>query len=115
MAYFMMQGAFTDKTWAALVARPQNREELFGAVIKDVGGKIHGYWFSFGDYDTVVIFEAPDNISAAALSISATAEGAFKALKTTPLMTPQEGIAFMKKAASLERTGEYKKARKALT
>jgi uncharacterized protein with GYD domain len=114
MAYFMMQGAFTDKAWAAMAAKPQNREELFGAVVRKAGGRIHGYWFSFGDYDSVVIVEVPDNVSAAALSVSSTAEGAFKALRTTPLMTPQEGVAFMKKAASLERSGEYRKARKAL-
>jgi hypothetical protein len=39
-----------------------------------------------------VVRNAPDNVSAAALSVALTAGGAVKAYETTPLMTPEEGI-----------------------
>ena len=48
----------------------------------------------------VIIGEIPDNVSAAALAIAIAAGGAAKALKTTPLMTIEEGIEAMRKASS---------------
>jgi hypothetical protein len=45
------------------------------------------------------IMEMPDHVSAAAFSLAAAAGGALKAIKTTPLLTIEEGIAAMQKAA----------------
>jgi len=41
----------------------------------------------------------PDNVSAAAFSMAVSAGGALKALKTTQLITPEEAMLAMKKAA----------------
>jgi uncharacterized protein with GYD domain len=46
-----------------------------------------------------VIFEMPDNVSMAAFALAAAAGGAVKAVKTTPLMTIEEGIEAMRKAS----------------
>jgi hypothetical protein len=43
--------------------------------------------------------EAPDNISAAAIAIAVAAGGAVKGIKTTPLLTIDEGIAAIRKAS----------------
>jgi hypothetical protein len=40
----------------------------------------------------------PDNVSAAAMSMVVSAGGAAKAIKTTPLMTVEEGLQAMRKA-----------------
>lgn len=50
--------------------------------------------------------EAPDNVSAAAISLAITAGGAVKAYETTPLLTPEEGIEAMRKGA--EAAGAYR-------
>ena len=42
-----------------------------------------------GDADVYVIVEAPDNVTAAAVSLAITASGAVS-LKTTPLLSPDE-------------------------
>jgi hypothetical protein len=42
----------------------------------------------------------PDNVSAAAFGMAVAAGGACKALKTTPLLTPEEGIAAEKLAVT---------------
>jgi uncharacterized protein with GYD domain len=57
-------------------------------------------WFCFGDYDLVALMELPDNVSAAAFSVAVSAGGAVKAIKTTPLMTVQEGLEAMRKGAA---------------
>ena len=47
----------------------------------------------------VGITEMPDHVSAAAFSLAVSAGGAVKAIKTIPLLTIEEGIAAMQKAA----------------
>ena len=56
------------------------------------------FYLAFGDYDVVAVCEFPDNASAAAFSLAAASGGSVKAFKTTPLLTPNEGIDAMKKA-----------------
>jgi len=48
----------------------------------------------------MLIVEGMDNVTAAALSVGATAGGAIKSIKTTPLMTVEEGMEAMRKAAA---------------
>jgi uncharacterized protein with GYD domain len=65
-----------------------------------LGGKIECAYLAFGEYDVVVVLDMPDNVSAAAFSIAASAGGAVKAAKTTALMTMEEGIEAMRKAGT---------------
>ena len=101
MAYYMMQATYTPDAWGAMVKSPQNRIEALRPVVEKLGGKIDGGWLAFGEYDTVAICQLPDNVSAAALAMAASAGGALKAFKTTPLMTPDEAMAAMRKAAGV--------------
>jgi len=98
MSVYMFQSTFTSDAWAGLAKTPQNRGEAVRPAIEQLGGKLISYYFSFGEYDSVVIAELPDNASAAAASIAAAAGGAIKAIKTTPLMTAEEGMEAMGKA-----------------
>jgi uncharacterized protein with GYD domain len=99
MAYYLIQAAFTPEAWAKLVRNPQDRRATIRPMIEKLGGHLEGYWIGFGEYDSVVIVQAPDNVSAAALALAAAAGGALKAIKTTPLMTMEEGMDAMRKAA----------------
>ena len=99
MPSYMVQVAYTAEAWAALIKKPQNRIEAVRPAIEKIGGKINGAWFTFGEYDLIVILQMPDNVSAAAISMAFSAGGATKSVKTTPLMTLEEGIKAMKKAA----------------
>ena len=55
-------------------------------------------WLCFGDYDLVAIVQMPDNVSAAAFSLAAAAGGAVRTLKTTPLLSMEEGVQALKMA-----------------
>jgi len=44
------------------------------------------------NYDVVVIFEVPSNVNAAAVSMAIMGSGAVKDLKTSALMSPDEGF-----------------------
>lgn len=100
MAYYMFQASFTAEAWAKMVREPQNREQSIRPVVEKLGGKLIGYWFAFGDSDAVVIVQMPDNVSAAAASLAATAGGAISSLKTTVLMSVDESMQAMRKAGA---------------
>lgn len=99
MPYYLLQAAYTPDAWAAMVKNPQNRLEAVRPVVERLGGRVEGGWLAFGEYDAILICQMPDNVSAAAFSMAASAGGAVKAVKTTPLMTVEEGIQAMRKAA----------------
>ena len=98
MSYYMLQVSYTPESSAAMIKKPQNREEAVRKSVEKIGGSLEGFWFALGDYDLVAICQMPDNITAAAFSIAVSAAGTVKAFKTTPLMTAEEGMAAMKKA-----------------
>jgi uncharacterized protein with GYD domain len=99
MPYYLVQVAYTPETWATLVENPQNRIEAVQPTLEQLGGTIYGAWVAFGEYDVVAIFELPDNVRQAAISMAIVAGGATKAVKTTPLLTWEEGIEAMRMAA----------------
>jgi uncharacterized protein with GYD domain len=100
MAHYMFQASFNAEAWSKMVREPQNREQAIRPVIEKLGGKLVGYWFAFGEADAVVIVQMPDNVSAAAASLAATAGGAIKSLKTTVLMSVDESMQAMRKAGA---------------
>jgi uncharacterized protein with GYD domain len=81
------------------VSNPQNRIEVIRPVIERLGGHLECAYLAFGEYDVIGIMEMPGNVSAAAFSLAASAGGGVKAVKTTPLLTREEGIEALKKAA----------------
>ena len=99
MAHYLIEVAYTSEAWAAQVSSPQNRIEAIRPVIERLGGRIESAYYAFGEYDVVGIMEMPDHVSAAAFSLAVSAGRAVKAIKTTPLLTIDDGIAAMQKAA----------------
>jgi uncharacterized protein with GYD domain len=100
MAQYLVQVAYTSETIATLVNNPQDRLAMVSKVVKKLGGKVVNGWLSFGEYDTAVIVHLPDNVAAAAFSMAIGAGGATKNVKTTPLLSIEEGISAMKAAAT---------------
>jgi uncharacterized protein with GYD domain len=101
MAHYLVQVAYTPQAWAALVKNPQDRTKVLRPVVEKLGGTFEKAFFAFGEYDIVAVMEMPANTEAAAFAVAAAAGGSIKSIKTTPLMTIEEGIAAMKKAATL--------------
>jgi uncharacterized protein with GYD domain len=100
MAYYLLQSAYTTEGWAALVRNPEDdRTDAVRSVIEQLGGTVHGGWLAFGEYDTVFILEMPDNTRAAASSAAFAGNNAIKDVKTTPLMTYEEGVEALRAAA----------------
>jgi len=103
MALYLYQAAYTPEAWAAMIANPGRRPEDVGRSISEqVGGRMLGVWFAFGEYDVVGILEAPDNVNMAAAALKLASGGALTAARTTPLLSIDEGIEAMQKAGDLD-------------
>lgn len=100
MALYMTQVSFTPESMAKMVRAPQSRADAVRPMIEKLGGRLIGMWFAMGDYDSVTITEMPDAVSIAAVALAAGGSGAVKAIKTTPLMSMEEGMQAMRKASS---------------
>lgn len=92
MARYLIQASYTPEAWAGMIRNPQNRREAVAPLIEALGGRLVSLDFAFGEYDIVVILEVPDNIGATAGAMAVTASGAFKAYKTTPLISAEEAM-----------------------
>ena len=99
MAKFLIQVGYTPQAWASLIKNPQDRTQLLKPVLEKLGGSMSSAYFTFGDYDIIGVLDLPQNADAAAFAIAVSAGGAVRSFKTTPLMTIEEGIGAMKKAA----------------
>lgn len=65
------------------------RKAVIEQMAASFGGSVESLYFAFGDADVYVIIDAPDNVTAAAVSLAVNASGVVS-LKTTPLLTPAE-------------------------
>jgi uncharacterized protein with GYD domain len=97
-----MQFSYTPETWARLIKNPEDRRTAAKQYIEAVGGKLHGFWYAFGEHDAYALLEAPDNVSMAATSLAIGAGGALKSQETTALLTVEETLAALRKASSVK-------------
>ncbi len=92
MAFYLTRFSYTPETWARLMKNPEDRREAARKYIESVGGKLHGFWYAFGEYDGYNLWEAPDNVSMAAVALAISGGGALAKLETTPLLTVEETL-----------------------
>ena len=102
MPLYLTRFSYTPATWAKLIENPEDRRAAATRYIEAVGGKLHGFWYAFGDHDAYNLWEAPDNVSMAATTIAISAGGALSSFQTTVLLTVDETIAALQKASSIE-------------
>ena len=64
-----------------------------------MGGKLHGFWYAFGEQDGYNLFEAPDNVSMAAVALAIGGGGALSSIETTVLLTVEDTLAALEEGA----------------
>lgn len=101
MPRYLVQASYNTQGITDLVKNPQDRSAAVRAVVERLGGSIESFDYALGDYDVVANFQVPDNVSAVALAMAVGAGGSISAFKTTVLITMEEAIEAMRKAATL--------------
>jgi uncharacterized protein with GYD domain len=99
--FYLVHATYEPAAKAALAKHPEDREQVFARLIEKAGGKLHSFFFAFGEEDTISIIEAPDNATAVAIELAAVSAGHLRKYWTTPLLTSSEALGAMKKAGSL--------------
>lgn len=102
MALYLTRFSYTPETWARLIQKPEDRRAAATQYIEAVGGKLHGFWYAFGEHDAYSVWEAPDNVSMAATALAINAGGALSSLQTVVLLSVEETLAALKKAGSIK-------------
>jgi len=99
MPLYLTRFSYTSETWQAMIARPEDRRDMARAIIESVGGRLHGFWYAFGPYDGYTLWEAPDNVKMASITLALASRGAIKSQETVVLLTVEETLDALKGAA----------------
>ena len=102
MPLYLTKFSYTPETWARLIANPEDRRKAAESYIESAGGKLHGFWYAFGTHDGYNLFEAPDNVSMAAVAMAIGGGGALSSIETTVLLTVDETLDALRKAGQVE-------------
>jgi uncharacterized protein with GYD domain len=97
MALYMYQASYTAKSMAAQLKEPQDPVEAIRPALEEMGAEIVVAGFPFGEYDVLVVYEAPDDMTAASVAMAVAAEGEVKSAKTTRLLSGQEWLESLRK------------------
>jgi uncharacterized protein with GYD domain len=101
MSTYLTSFRQTAETWKRLTANPEDRRDTLGPVFEKAGCQLQGYWYAFGDVDGYVLFEAPDDVTAAAVMVKVGASGALT-VSTTKLLTVEEALEAMRRAHEVD-------------
>jgi uncharacterized protein with GYD domain len=100
MPLYMTQFAYTSEAWTTLTDNPEDRSIAVRELLETQGGRLIGWYLSFGEYDGMVIYEAPDDATAGAVVLASARHGHLRATKTTPLFTSEESVGMMRRAGA---------------
>jgi uncharacterized protein with GYD domain len=97
MALYMYQASYTAKSMAAQLMDPQDPVEAIRPTLEELGATIMVAGFPFGEYDVLVVYEAPDDMTAASVAMAVAAAGEVRSAKTTRLLSGQEWLESLRK------------------
>ena len=97
MPLYMYQASYTAKSMADQLKEPRDPEEVFRPALAELGATIVVTGFPFGEYDVLVVYEAPDDMTAASVAMAVAAAGEVRSGKTTRLLSGQEWLESLRK------------------
>jgi uncharacterized protein with GYD domain len=104
MPTFITQGRYTREAIKGMIVKPEDRAEALSRHMAKAGGRVIGYYLTFGEYDFLAILEAPSEIQMAAALLSVAGAGGVADLRTTLAMTSVEAKGAFAAAGDLAAT-----------
>src|SRR5262245_13337390 len=71
MPIYISRGRFTSNAIKSMLAKPENREDAVAKLFKSVGGKLIGWYLTFGHHDWLAIGEFANEKAAASAVLAA--------------------------------------------
>jgi uncharacterized protein with GYD domain len=90
MPIFITQGRYTQQAMKGMVSKPEDRGEEVRGLFDRAGCRLLNYYMTFGEYDFLLISDAPDSKAVLSALAVAAAGGGVADLKTTLAVTTAE-------------------------
>ena len=90
MPIFITQGRYTRDAIRGMIVKPEDRGDAIARLLSEAGGRLIGYYLTFGEYDFLTIAEAPSETQMAAVLLAVGSGGGVTDLRTTLAMTSVE-------------------------
>ena len=104
MPIYIAQGRFSREAVRGMLAAPEDRTKPVSKLFKEAGGKLIGWYLTFGEYDWLLIAEVPNEMTMAAASMAASAGGGVIDIKTTVAFTGPDAVKAFGLANNLAQT-----------
>jgi len=104
MPLYISRGRFTPDAINGMMSKAENREKAVANLFESVGGKLIGWYLTFGPHDWLVISEFPNDKAAASAILAAAAGGSLSDIETTVAMTADDARATFEAAGKAART-----------
>src|SRR4029079_3993057 len=104
MPIFITQGRYTRDAVKGMLARPEDRAEQVSRLLSKVGGRLIGYYVTFGEYDFLSIAEAPGETPMASALLAPAGTGGVTDMRTTVALSTAEGKGAFAAAGELARS-----------
>jgi len=90
MAKYITFFTYTTEAWTGMIESPGDRAAAVQKLAESMGGSFECLYWMFGAHDGFGIINAPDVVSATALSVTIRSSGAFKNVESYELLTQEQ-------------------------
>lgn len=90
LAIYITQARYTHQAISGLVQNPEDRYEEVRGLFERAGCKLLSYYMTFGEYDFIIIYEAPNPVAVMSVLATAGAGGGVTDTKTITAVTTAE-------------------------
>lgn len=104
MPIYVSQGRYTREAVKGMIVKPEDRADAVSRLMAKAGGRLIGYYLTFGEYDFLVIADMPSETQMAAALLAASAGGGVTDVRTMLAMTSVEAKGAFAAAADLAPT-----------
>jgi uncharacterized protein with GYD domain len=101
MPIYITQGRYSRDAVKGMLVKPEDRADAVSRLLAKAGGRLIGYYLTFGEYDFLAIAEATDNIQMASVLLAAGSGGGVTDLRTTVALSSVEAKGAMAAASDL--------------
>jgi uncharacterized protein with GYD domain len=104
MPIYITQGRYTRDAIKGMIGRPEDRADAVSRLLAKAGGRLIGYYLTFGEFDFLTIAEAPSETQMAAALLAAAGGGGLADMRTTLALSAAEAKGAFAAASDLTRT-----------
>lgn len=90
MSIYITQARYTHKAISGLVENPEDRYEEVRGLFERAGCKLLSYYITFGEYDFIITYDAPNPIAVMSVLATAGAGGGVTDTKTVAAVSTAE-------------------------